>query len=874
MINEKYKHYNLAEVTLISGENRYIISNINKNPKPGDNCESHLESITINSPKVSSGNSTNTGATGSITVIDYRDAVFRFLTRHLKSFLSNGDSDSELFNLDSVDKSKIEGKSSSELTPTVTIKIYCYSSKEACFFIQGKILSWSMMFSGVTPSINLSWSVIAPDISPVKRTEENKGAYAWIYSTTYFPNLNGDPISSPFRNIWLQSSALANSNEYTSNVKVIAYIDGEKSVSDKPPYVIRAFESERLDDLIFTPTGGFTIPQSVPNKYNNIFYNIMCYVFSLAKTIQEEKQIYPYVDKNGDIVLTTQDPKSTSMPDDDTLSSDNLLFVFNGSHPAYSNITDSKFGNRYVIPMTSFKFDTKFELLALSKNIMESINGTTVTTSDGTSKTTNANADTTKASESSLANDKASEAVTFTFECYNVMSFDVNNLTSPIKVRIFNELGKSHPVSGSAMVRSCTYELSGAVVKATVECTKVFNKVLVDGGKNEDGGPPPAADVKPKEETDIDTGENPEEEKPVKEKPAEEATEEVTSLLEYIRSEDKYPVPISLDNTYNLLGENGVFREQVKSYLDKYGKKVKTERRVDLEDYKQMLNKGNFGLFALLIGVANCGVGPELSSTFDDWIDIAKHISSFESPGYHKFFASTSGKLPYDAAIGGLGIAHWDIGGFDSIYKDVGFDEADVNALSIAEWSDLLLSSGKIKEWSPITTDFDGHTPPMNRWRPVFSKGYILRKHPSIVGCECKPHRHKKVWVNWANKILGYKHEIRGRIYQYYIFELWIKKCWKPAVDGLSSATAKEGHTISMQDAVRIARIANSDGNAKCNSYSNAKYPGLSGCNNATQVDTYINKYRKRYKRRINQMAFCRRAGDVLGYLYNSGELQ
>ena len=84
MINEKYKHYNLAEVTLISGENRYIISNINKNPKPGDNCESHLESITINSPKVSSGNSTNTGATGSITVIDYRDAVFRFLTIHLK----------------------------------------------------------------------------------------------------------------------------------------------------------------------------------------------------------------------------------------------------------------------------------------------------------------------------------------------------------------------------------------------------------------------------------------------------------------------------------------------------------------------------------------------------------------------------------------------------------------------------------------------------------------------------------------------------------------------------------------------------------------------------------------------------------------------
>ena len=867
MINEKYKHYNLAEVTLISGENRYIISNVNKNPKPGDNCESHLESITINSPKVSSGNSTNTGATGSITVIDYRDAVFRFLTRHLKSFLSNGDSDSELFNLDSVDKSKIEGKSSSELTPTVTIKIYCYSSKEACFFIQGKILSWSMMFSGVTPSINLSWSVIAPDISPVKRTEENSLFYDALFSKVFKQKDINIYTDGVYDTLWFYASKLSDSYDEYINKKLWVYMD-------KGPYLFKFSDMKNLKELILPPINGITISKSLPNKYNNFFYNVMCYAFSLATTREKAEQIYPYVDKNGDIVLTTQDPKSSSMPDNDTLSSDNLLFVFNGSHPAYSNITDSKFGDRYVIPMTSFKFDTKFELLALSKNIMESINGTTVTTSDGTSKTTNANADTTKASESSLANDKASEAVTFTFECYNVMSFDVNNLTSPIKVRIFNELGKSHPVSGSAMVRSCTYELSGAVVKATVECTKVFNKVLVDGGKNEDGGPPPAADVKPKEETDVDTGENPEEEKPVKEKPVEEATEEVTSLLEYIRSEDKYPVPISLDNTYNLLGENGVFREQVKSYLDKYGKKVKTERRVDLEDYKQMLNKGNFGLFALLIGVANCGVGPELSSTFDDWIDIAKYISSFKSPDFHKFFASTSGKLPYDAAVGGLGIAHWDIGGFDDIYRDVGFDEADVNALSISEWSDLLLSSGKIKEWSPITTDFDGHAPPMNRWRPVFSKGYKLRKHPSIVGCKCKPHKHKKVWVNWANKILGYKHETRGRIYQYYTFELWIKKFWKPAIEGLSSATAKEGHTISMQDAIRISRIANSDGNTKCNSYSNAKYPGLSGCNNATQVDTYINKYADKYDRRVRQMAFCRRAGDVLGYLYNSGELQ
>lgn len=863
-MKEEYRVYNRAEVTIISGDEKYTISKVNTKAFPGKSCECHVESITINSPAVSSGNSANIGATGSVNIIDYSDAVFKFLANHLKKFLAKDSSNDSLFNFNSVDKSKISGKTSKELLPKIVIDIWCYAGPNP-YTVTGSITSWDMQFSGTTPSINLSFTGVPADVSPLSRTDENKEDYDLLYSVSDWGEDKTDHGLLQLFNLIAKLSKIG-------PVPKVMFHYYDKTISNI---------KEICNDYLYLNPTNFV--KNVPKKYGNFFYDAVSYLFSITKTKQigddtTKSQITTncVIDVDGSVTIFTPDVEVSATKSDENSTLDELIFVFNGKYPAYStpDIKSVKdlhgLDKRKVILVDSFKFDTKFSLLALSKSLTENINGTSVNDNDGGSKTINTNGDSGGAAELSAANDKASEAITFSFDCYNVMAFEVNNLAGSVKVLVYNELGEIHPVSGSAIVRKCTYTLSGAVVKASVECTKVFNRAIVDKTSTNDGGPPPAADVKPKEPEETV------EDVPVEEKPAKKEEDPTKSLLEYLRSEDKYPVPVNLDNTANLIGEGGVFREQVDNFIKKYGDKSGYHRRIDFEkDIKPMLDSHNFGLFSLLICVANCGVGPEKDSMFDDWIDAPIYEDSFKNvKGINKFFSSSIGKLPYDHKSGGLGIAHWDSGNLGDIYENVGFDEKDTEVVGKDIWSDLLLSKGTILRWEQITTDFDGKAPPMSRFKPVLSKGAKIGLFGRIVGDDRnKPHKYRAHWLNWANKILHYKDQSRGRIYQYYIFEMWIKKFWSPVIESLKTSSTKEGHTISLQDAARISRIANSDGSTKCNSCNAKKYPGLSGCNNATQVDTYLNKRPKRRARRIKQLAFCRRTADIIGYLYHEGKI-
>jgi hypothetical protein len=107
-------------------------------------------------------------------------------------------------------------------------------------------------------------------------------------------------------------------------------------------------------------------------------------------------------------------------------------------------------------------------------------NYTTVNRQGAGSVTTNASAKVASSAIAANANKSSSGNIQISFECYNVMSFVVNNPEMKINFRIFTEFGEEHPITKVeknryATVQSVSYDLSGAVIKANVEATLVFN---------------------------------------------------------------------------------------------------------------------------------------------------------------------------------------------------------------------------------------------------------------------------------------------------------------------------------------------------------------------------------------------------------------
>ena len=129
--------------------------------------------------------------------------------------------------------------------------------------------------------------------------------------------------------------------------------------------------------------------------------------------------------------------------------------------------------------MVNFKFDTDLTKMALNYGIQYNPNQT-VTTGEGAQTSTTDSGEGAKAAVESQSMDQQNQAITINFDCYNVVTFDRNSINSPISFRVYNEHGEAHLVSGTAIVRSCSYELSGAVIKASIEATQQFNKIVAD----------------------------------------------------------------------------------------------------------------------------------------------------------------------------------------------------------------------------------------------------------------------------------------------------------------------------------------------------------------------------------------------------------
>lgn len=833
----EYRDYNKVVVTLITQDDKgspleFVISNANTKgislvTDPRVVSRANLVSLNIEPPAFDSGDPNNCGAKGSITIVDYKDDVFNILINHFINFLiynkklTAGDDLSKATAFTKDDQIK-----NSELLPKIKIEINCYIGPKKTY--EGHILDWSTQFVGTTPNIQLNWSVVVPTDPPSKVEEPKHG------------------IDAPA--------------EYIEDLKNIYYKDQDY----KPKHINILGKPDAWDQLVVTKPADESGAQQ--SSSGNCLVDALYYICanSVAKTSDGDKPVIGYLSDNcEDFNIVIKDPKNESNNQQSNNISNSVIFVQNGKWAAYSS-----YQGKTVIPMTSFSFDTSFNKLAIQFSIIENPNGNK-TTVNGNQSTTGSEQDgksdtsQTQAQVQSLSKDNGQGAINIKFDCYNIMALDQYNLASSIEYLVFNELGVKHVTSGRAIVTKVSYELQGAVVKASVEATQVFNSVIPsinddNSTKNTIGNLQTQDKSLPLPNVATGNSSNPDN-PPVKSGDQQKSSKNM-NLVEYLCTEDEDPIPLNVDKTNQCL-QSGLFDTHVITFLHKYGDLTGTSKLLDADFIQTLMDDGNFGLLALLIGAGNYGIKNYEAYTTGDhaWASIDDAVNKYNELNKTKFCASSGGKNPYDYKTGGLGMPHWDAENLKDIYTRLGFDE-NISDSDRKHFESLLLDipkknsekyTGKITGWQTgklkLYYKKTGLDLGITRCFPVFSGTVYMRRFDNGLKQDTK-------WLDWAKQILYYQGESgNDRYYQLYLFQRWIDKFWLPAIKGLSNAKAESGHTICLQDAIRISRAGSSATGLMSQMY---------GKNVKHQYEIYYGG-KDRYDR---QKAFCRRIADIIGY--------
>lgn len=414
---EQYKYYNDVEIRIL--DEKYLVSGINTKGLPGKNCEAHLSSLAITPPGCVVKGSMNVGSTGSVSLLDYKNTLFDKLVEFQRNIMSK-------------DK---DGSIKSEMCPPIDITIKCFTGEQT---YHGRITEWSLSFSGGTPTVDLTWKSITQS-NPKK--DRLSGKY-----------------SKP-------SSFLAMAKDKFSEGADVKFVfeNGESDTEDIDGNLQFIDENFYFDLTRINSCGNFLI-----DCYNLLTSNLK------AKSGEQVEGLLDEYD-NSIYRVRLKDPNKRSKKTPNSEVSSKLIFIQNGRYPEYKDI-GSPGKESYVIPMTSFSFNMNNQKAALMTDIVGNINGNLVITPSGTSQSSG---DLVRSYESVVSETKDITNASNTeieFECYNVMSFERNNKGARIKFKVYNEFGEEHPVSGEATVSEVEYDLSGAVVKARVKATKVFNE--------------------------------------------------------------------------------------------------------------------------------------------------------------------------------------------------------------------------------------------------------------------------------------------------------------------------------------------------------------------------------------------------------------
>lgn len=813
--HEEFREYNKVVVTLITknkdGDLKTVISNANKKGislfKDDAVSNANLVSLTVEPPAFDSGDPSNCGAKGTITLVDYKDHIFNVLTNHFVNFLSSAAGVSEGSDLTHASVPQTQTIENSKLLPGVIIEISCYIGPTKTYI--GHILDWSTQFVGTTPNIQLNWSVILPsDINPEKPYEA--------------PTLSTDALK-----YYQDVRARCDSNNQANPKKIIVNgLPGENNLS-----------------LLQIPVD---VVQPVPNSCGNKIVDALQLLCSVA-TI-DGKPIAGYLSDDCETyTIVIKDPYSNTLTNETKSISNSVIYIQNGKYPAYSH-----YNGKLVIPMTSFSFDTSFNKLALQYSITTNPNGNKLVVNGNPSTDANVGngGDTsgtqTQTQLQSQAKDAGEGAITIKFDCYNTMAFDQYNLSSEINFIVFNEHGKKHATSGKAIVTKVSYDLQGAVVKASVDATQVFNSIVgqtVSGSGKSIGEMQFALPPKPVAPGNGSNPSNPGTKSGNPTKPSKNP-----ELVAYLRTEDEDPIPLNVDKTADLI-INGTFRKHVDEFLNLYGDFTGTQKLLDGNFVQKLIEAGNFGLLTLIIGAGNYGIK---NYSDEDWSKIKVDPVNLYKGLNTKFCASDGGKNPYDYKTGGLGMPHWDSDNLKEIYTRHGFDP-NISDSDKKHFESLLIAehpkkpeeyNGTISDWKIGKTALDQS---ITRCFPVFSGKVYMRRFDKGLKQDAK-------WLEWARKLLYYRGENdNNRVYQYNLFEMWITKFWNPTMSRLKTTSAESGHTICLQDAIRISRAGSS---------ATGLIKEMVGKNVSHQYDIYYGG-EDRYDR---QKAFCRRLCDIVGY--------
>ncbi len=785
-MNPQYIDYNPCTV-VIGGS--YTITNIQKEGIPDKGCGAHLESLEISAPPVGAQEGAGqVGAQGSITVIDYKDSVYSLLSEHLDNYMHNGNDNSFL--------------------PTISITIECFTGKQTW---TGHIIDWSVQFTGTTPSLTLNWSSILPT--------SGEGGEA-IPKGTKYETVNGflDAVRT----------AYGEKNDIPIVMK-----DGTAVSSDNLQFKA---DQDGAHVLIYNlPTGGSS---------GNYQIDAYRYLLSNAETT-DGKAIRGYYDQETKkFIVEYKQAKDNDQPTEAGKISGGLIFVQNGKFKPYTKDDQG----RIVIPITSFSYNAKMSQLALQGKMLQSPNGTTVAPTQGGASPSQSN-NPNGTSTGMVGNADQANGVRVSFECYNVLSFSMNNINEKVSYMVYNEFGKRHPLSGMGTVQECKYSLSGGVVKASISATEEFGT----GSISQSGstGVEPSNTAAAEADSGVgdsytDSGDN--------------STQTYTEYKDtsnmsyeaYLRQEDEFYVPLSCDKTQECLN-NGTFGKHVDEFLDRYGNLKSTSRRLDYSFIKKLIQAGDIGLLAALFGPAHYGVKDPPKYWGEDPV--------MHDPGHKKiksspYCAGQIGKLPFDHTTGGIGLAHWDAENLDDIYSTCGFDpgiDRDHIAKLIVgiptKEKDKKKFTGYVSGWKEGT--YRGH----RKIFPIFKGKCYMRRFDRGLKQDAK-------WVAWARDLVYYNGS-DGRIYQHYLMQLWLKKFWFRTMSNLKGKPAVGGHVPCLQDAVRISRAGNSR--------TGWIYP-MCGKNVSQQYDIY--KSNGSISHAMKQKAYCKRLCQILMWEYKAGNLK
>lgn len=776
-MNQQYLNYNYCEVVI----NGYTITNVLTEGMPSKKCGAHLESLTIESPPIQGGNNpSDIAISGTVNVIDYRDAVFNVLRGKLSDYINHKNNESER----------------NTYLSEIKITIKCFTGEKTWY---GKILNWEFNFVGTTPTLSIKWQSFPPTDGDTKPLQ--KGEY----------NSPKDLIKALREN-------------YKPDIPIVYVGDGlsSRNINDDLKFI--------GGKLMFDTTGIKTCGNRLVDAYN--------FMISNSTTSDGESLVGQYDAESNQFIVAYKNIEKNSKSDENTATTGQLVFVQNGSYKYYE---PRKSDGKYVIPMTSFNYGVTQENLTLQARILNNPNGTTVSGGSGKQDdvTVKPDEDPAKRTEG-MTGSNDSSTVKVTFECYNVLSFAVNCLKQQIPYEIYNELGDYSVISGIGTVESCSYSLSGGVVKANVTCNEYYGSADVSEKGDANAGTGKEGDGSGNTDGELTS-----------DSPAEKF--DGSTYESYLRMEDDIPIPLSKDMTAACIS-NGKFGKHVDEFLDRYGDLESTARRLDWSFVKKVLTDGDIGLLSLLYGPAHYGIkDPPSNWPKNDQVKYPPRDPVLHDPGHTKskeFCAGNIGKLPYHYKIGGLGIAHWDAENLDDIYLTCGFDphmsQADRDHFAKLIISEPVKQSDKAKFTGKVVGWKSGQYKGIDRLFPIFQgKCYMTRFDKGL--------KQDAKWLEWAKNIVYYKHPTKGRVYQHFLFEMWIRKMWLPTINKLKSSTPVKGHTICLQDAVRISRAANSR---------TGWISPMCGKNVSQQYDIY--KSNGTQKHAMKQKAYCKRLCKIL----------